>query len=447
MSEGPLLPLWGVIIGLALIIINAWFAAARKSISESNKTKLRELAEDGNSKAKAVLPVLDNSPVSKLSTRVLNVIIYMIYCLSCMFFLAMPLYRKLFYTWGLGHLTAAAVIAFIVVFFVSLIFLMALGEMLPRRIAMQHAEGVLMTTAGSIKALNVLLRPVTVCIAGLAILFLKLFRQRADLNDNEYSEEDIVDMLEAGQESGELKEEGKKMITGVFAFDDILAYEIMTPRTDVFAIDINDPPEEYIDELMSLKFSRIPVYEDDSDNILGILYIKDYLIQAREQGFDNVDIKSILRTPYFVPETKNIDSLFFELQRTKQQIAILIDEYGGFCGIVTMEDIIEEVMGDIDDEYDEEEQELTKIGENLYMVEGSTYLDDINEELGTNLESEDSETIGGFIIDMFGEIPDEDDLGKEMTWENIVFTIDSVKDRRIEKVIMKINEKEDKDKE
>ncbi len=445
MSEGPLLPLWGVIIGLALIIINAWFAAARKSISESNKTKLRELAEDGNSKAKAVLPVLDKSPESKLSTRVLNVIIYMIYCLVCMVFLAAPLYLKFEEMWESEVL--AAVIAFIIVFFIALIFLMALGEMLPRRIAMQHAEGVLMATAGSIKAVNVLLKPITACIAGLSILFLKLFKQRADLNDNEYSEEDIVDMLEAGQESGELKEEGKKMITGVFAFDDILAYEIMTPRTDVFAIDINDPHEEYIDELMELKFSRIPVYEDDSDNIIGILNIKDYLIQARQLGFDNVDIRSILRTPYFVPETKNIDSLFFELQKTKQQIAILIDEYGGFCGIVTMEDIIEEVMGEIDDEYDEEEQELTRLDDDLYMIEGSMYLDDINEELGTNLESEDSETIGGFIIDMFGEIPDEDDLGKELTWENLVFTIKSVKDRRIEKVIMKINEKEDKDKE
>ncbi len=443
MSEGPLLPLWGVIIGLALIIINAWFAAARKSISESNRTKLRELADDGSSRAKAALPVAENPPVFKLSLRVLNVIIYMLYCLVCMGMIGIPLYLKFVAMWE--SQTAAIIVAFLIVFIVSLILLMALGEMLPRRIAMQHAEGVLMTTSGTIKAINVFLKPVTACIAGLSIVFLKLFRQRADLNDNEYSEEDIVDMLEAGQESGELKEEGKKMITGVFAFDDILAYEIMTPRTDVFAIDINDPPEEYIDELMSLKYSRIPVYEDDSDNIIGILYIKDYLIQAREQGFDNVDIKSILRTPYFVPETKNIDSLFFELQKTKQQIAILIDEYGGFCGIVTMEDIIEEVMGDIDDEYDEEEQELTKIGENLYRIEGSMYLDDINEELGTGLESEDSETIGGFIIDMFGEIPDEDDLGKEMIWENLVFTIESVKDRRIEKVIMKINKKEDID--
>ncbi len=444
MSEDPMIPLWGVLIGLALIIINAWFSAARKSISESNKVKLRELAEDGNTRAKSALPIMENAPVFKLSLRVMNVLIYMLYCIVCMICLGMPLYEKLNMLWESD--TLSMIVAFIIVLFVSLIFLMALGEMLPRRIAMQHAEGVVMTTAGSVKVLNVLLKPITVCIAGIAILFLKIFRQRADLNDNEYSEEDIVEMLEAGQESGELKEEGKKMITGVFAFDDILAYEIMTPRTDVFAIDINDDPQEYIDELMSLKYSRIPVYEDDSDDIIGILNIKDYLIQAREQGFDNVDIRSILRNPYFVPETKNIDSLFFELQKTKQQIAILIDEYGGFCGIVTMEDIIEEVMGDIDDEYDEEEQELTKIGDNLYLIEGSMYLDDINEELGTNLESEDSETIGGLIIDMFGEIPDDDDLGKEIFLDNLVFTINSVKDRRIEKVTMKINQEEDKEK-
>ena len=444
MLEDPMIPLWGVLIGLALIIINAWFSAARKSISEANKVKLRELAEDGNSRAKAAIPVMENAPVSKLSLRVLNVLIYMLYCIVCMICLGVPLYRNLNLLWESE--TLSIIVAFIIVLFVSLIFLMALGEMLPRRITMQHAEGVVMTTAGSIKVLNVLLKPVTACIAGIAILFLKIFRQRADLNDNEYSEEDIVEMLEAGQESGELKEEGKKMITGVFAFDDILAYEIMTPRTDVFAIDINDDPQEYIDELMSLKYSRIPVYEEDSDNIIGILNIKDYLIQAREQGFDNVDIRSILRNPYFVPETKNIDSLFFELQKTKQQIAILIDEYGGFCGIVTMEDIIEEVMGDIDDEYDEEEQELTKIGDDLYLIEGSMYLDDINEELGTNLESEDSETIGGLIIDMFGEIPDDDDLGKEVFLDNLVFTINSVKDRRIEKVILKINQEEDKEK-
>ena len=245
-------------------------------------------------------------------------------------------------------------------------------------------------------------------------------------------------MLEAGRASGELKEEGKKMITSIFAFDDLLAYEIMTPRTNVFAIDINAPTEEYIDELMELRYSRIPVYEDDSDDIIGILYIKDYLIKAREEGFDNVDIRPILRKPYFVPETKNIDSLFMELQATKQHIAILIDEYGGFSGIVTMEDIIEEIMGDIDDEYDEGDPEIQKVSDDTYLVDGSMDIDDINEELDTKLESETSETIGGFIIDILGEIPDEDDIGKTVEFENYRFTIDSVNDRRIEQITMQI---------
>lgn len=303
---------------------------------------------------------------------------------------------------------------------------------------MIHADGMALAVVKPILIISKVLKPFLWLISTSVTLVLKLCRQKTDVVDSEYSEEDVVSMLEAGRASGELKEEGKKMITSIFAFDDLLAYEIMTPRTNVFAIDINAPTEEYIDELMELRYSRIPVYEDDSDDIIGILYIKDYLIKAREEGFDNVDIRPILRKPYFVPETKNIDSLFMELQATKQHIAILIDEYGGFSGIVTMEDIIEEIMGDIDDEYDEGDPEIQKVSDDTYLVDGSMDIDDINEELDTKLESETSETIGGFIIDILGEIPDEDDIGKTVEFENYRFTIDSVNDRRIEQITMQI---------
>jgi putative hemolysin len=241
-------------------------------------------------------------------------------------------------------------------------------------------------------------------------------------------------MLEVGRESGVLKEEGTKMITSIFAFDDKLAYEIMTPRTDVFLIDLEDEPEEYLDELMKLRHSRIPVCKGESDNIVGILNIKDFLIKARDTKLEDVDIESILRKPYFVPDTKNIDSLFFELQKSKQQIAILIDEYGGFSGIVTMEDIIEQVMGDIDDEYDEEVEIIDKIDDNTFLVDGDVDLDDLNEELGISLNSDNSETIGGFIIDILGEIPDESDVGKIVEFENYRFKIMSINERRIERV-------------
>ena len=248
-------------------------------------------------------------------------------------------------------------------------------------------------------------------------------------------EEEVMSILEAGQESGVLKEEGKKMINSIFALDDKLAYEIMTPRTDVFVIDIEDPPEEYVDDLMKLRYSRIPVCQGETDNIIGILNIKDYLIQAWEKGFEAVDIASILRTPYFVPETKNIDALLFELQKMKQQIAILIDEYGGFSGIVTMEDIMEEIFGNIfDDEYDEEEEIIDKVDDHIYLVDGDVSLEDLDEELGIDLTSETSETIGGFLIDMLGEIPDANDVGRIITFENYQFKIMAIQDRRIERV-------------
>lgn len=248
-------------------------------------------------------------------------------------------------------------------------------------------------------------------------------------------EEEVMSILEEGQGNGEIREEGKKMINAIFAFDDKLAHEIMTPRTDVFMIDIQDPIDEFIEDLMRLQYSRIPVCDGDSDNIIGILHVKDYMIKAYQDGFENVDIRSILRKAYFVPETKKIDTLFFELQKTKQHIAILIDEYGGFAGIVTMEDIIEEVMGDIDDEYDEEETEIVKVDENTYIIDGNTDLDDINDELGLELVSENSETLGGFIIELLGDLPDEEEKeDKVIEYENLVFKIESVKDRRIEKV-------------
>ena len=317
---------------------------------------------------------------------------------------------------------------------VYMVVLLSIGQFFPRKLGLQHDEKIADATETLLNTVATVVSPVTFLLMLAANILLKLFRQQTQVVDGSFSEEEVMSMLEVGQESGVLKEEGRKMINSIFAFDDKLAYECMTPRTDVFMIDIDDPIEEYLDDLMALRYSRIPVYRDDSDNIIGILNVKDYFRQAREDSFETVEIEPILRKAYFVPETKNIDSLFFELQKLKQQIAILIDEYGGFSGIVTMEDIIEQVMGDIDDEYDEEEEIIDKVDENIYLVDGDVNLDDLNEEQGVNLESETSETIGGFIIDMLGEIPDESDVGRIVTYKNYELKIMAVQDRRIERV-------------
>ncbi len=247
-------------------------------------------------------------------------------------------------------------------------------------------------------------------------------------------QEEVTSMLDKVEETGEINKEGRKMIDSIFEFDDLLAYEIMTPRTDVFTIDVNDDREEYFDELLEMKHSRIPVYDDDPDNIIGILHIKDYLRKASIDGFENANIRELLRPAYFVPETKNVDALFIELQRLRHHMAILIDEYGGFSGIVSIEDIIEQIFGDIDDEFDEEDRVIKKVSDSEYIVDGNVYLDDLEEETGILLESETSETIGGYIIDLLGEIPKENTKYKPIEIDRYRFTILEIRDRRIEKI-------------
>ncbi len=319
--------------------------------------------------------------------------------------------------------------------------LIVLGQFVPYKIGIQHDDAIAEKTEKFISFISKILSPVTAVFIAISNFFLKILRQKTDVDEEVFTEEDVMAMLEAGKASGVFNEEGTRMISSIFAFDDKLAYEIMTPRTDVFMIDLEDPPEVYMKDLMKLRYSRVPVCKGDTDNIIGILHIKDYLIKIRESKNDNPDIEQILRKAYFVPDTKKIDALFFDMQSSKQQIAVLIDEYGGFSGIVTMEDIIEQVMGDIDDEYDEEEEIIDKIDDNTYLVDGDVDLDDLNDELGTDFQSESSETIGGFLIDLLGEIPEEGDVGKEIEYENYRFKIMAVNERRIERVKMYIFDK------
>ena len=405
-----------IIFMILAMFINGIIVLVNTAMNSVNRSKIRQMADDAHDGARRLSSLLSAPIEYRFTNRLLS---YVFIVIGLYFAFALP-----------QHPILSAVI------YVAVI--IAFSEYFTRKLAQQHSEGIALAFAGMEKALVLLLKPFVMVLTLAANLLLKIFRQETKVEYSGYSEERVMSMLESGQQSGAIKEEGKKMINSIFQFDDELAYEIMTPRTDVFLIDINDPPEEYLDELMELRYSRIPVCEDDTDNIIGILHIKDYLIKARNEGFDKVDIRFILRKPYFVPETKNIDSLFFELQIEKQHIAVLIDEYGGFSGIVTMEDLVEEIVGDIEDEYDEEGHIIEKIDDSNYLVDGNAYLSDLSEETLINLESENSETIGGFIIDILGEIPEEGDENREVTFENYIFTILSVKERRIAKVKIEI---------
>lgn len=432
MSSDPSTPVMAqIVLLICLILINAFFAVAKHSINYVNKNKIKLLAQEENKKAIILSDLLEN-PSNYLST--IQIVITLAgFLASSSAAIGLSYKFSLFlakldipYSHHIAVFIITVILAYVVLVF---------GELYPKKIALQHAESIALIVAKPTKLFVSLTKPLVWFLYFSVNVVLTITKQKINVKDEKFSEDQVMSMLEVGQETGVLKAEGKKMINSIFAFDDKLAYEVMTPRTDVFYIDINDPIEEYIDELMELRYSRIPVYEDDNDNIIGILHIKDFLIKARLDGFDNVDIRSILRKPYFVPETKNIDSLFFDLQSSKQHIAILIDEYGGFSGIATMEDIIEQVMGNIDDEYDEEELSIEKIDDNTFIVDGFINLKDLDEELNLNLKSENSETLGGLIIDILGEIPNEDEPEERVIeYENCVFKIESVKERRIEKV-------------
>ncbi len=423
-----------------LILLNAYFASAEMAIVSVNKNKVKILAQEGDKKARLIMSFLEQ-PNRFLST--IQVAITLAgFLASASAATGMSDDVAVFLSnLKVPYPTQAAVVLVTVVLSY---FTLVLGELYPKRMALQHSLKIARFTVGSVIFISRIAAPFVWLLSASVTLLLKLTKQRTTNEQDGFSEDEVMSMVEVGQETGFLKEDGAKMINSIFAFDDKLAYEVMTPRTDVFTIDIDDPQEEYINELMELRYSRIPVYEDDSDNIIGILNIKDYLIAAWSKGFENVNIRDILRKPYFIPESKNIDDLFRDLQNSKQHIAILIDEYGGFSGIVTMEDLVEEIMGDIDDEFDEEEEELTKLDENIYLLDGLISLYDLNEDLDLNLESENSETLGGFLLEKLGEIP-EGDLTEYpvIQVDNLTFKIEEVTDRRIEKVKLTITPDED----
>lgn len=436
MASGPdpSMPLAAqIIVLIILILISAFFSAAETSIIFVNKNKIKQLCVDGNHKAKVLYCLLEEPSRFLTAAEVFGTFSLLITGTLGGLGLSKTVEVQ-FIALGLSTIQAhylAIIGSVILLAILNLIF----GVLYPKRIAMQHLEGMALSLAKAASFITIAVSPIIYFLSKIVNLALIITRQKTLLDDEEFSEDEVMSMLEMGQETGVLKEKGKKMINSIFAFDDKLAYEVMTPRTDVFSIDINSSVEEYIDDLMEMRYSRIPVCDDDRDNIIGIVHIKDFLIKARENGFEKVNLRSILRKPYFVPETKNIDALFFDLQTAKQHIAILIDEYGGFSGIVTMEDIIEEVMGDIDDEYDEEELPIEKVDDNTFIVDGLISLDDLDEKLNLNLQSENSETLGGLIIDILGEIPDEDEPEERIIeYDNCIFKIESVKERRIEKV-------------
>lgn len=431
METDPILQILFIVV---LTAINAFFSAAEMAIVSVNKNKIKMLAEDGNKKAK-VLEKLLTEPTKFLSTIQVGITFAGFLSSAAAATGIATQFSVVLQGWNIPYAQNIALIVItLVLSYITLVF----GELFPKRVALRNAEKMALASVGTVMFVSKITSPFVKILSMSTNLLIRIVGMDSSDLEEQVSKEEIKSLVEAGQIHGVFNETEKLMINSIFSFDDKLAKEVMTPRIEVFTINADQNVLEYLDEMLEVMYSRIPVYEGDIDNIIGILYMKDFISEAYKVGFENVDVRKIMQQPYFVPERQNIDVLFKELQDAKKHIAILVDEYGGFSGIVTIEDLIEEVMGEIEDEFDNDEPDILKVEDNVYIIKGILHISDLNEELHLNFdeESEEYDTIGGFLINLIKHIPDENEA--DIEFENYIFHIEEVKEKRIEKVRMTI---------
>ena len=417
-----------------LTLVNAFFSCTEMAVVSVNKNRMGMLAEKGNKKAKLILKLLEE-PTNFLST------IQVAITLSGFFASASAATNFSFVVenWlNPFNIPYTKEISLVLVTVVLSFFTLVFGELVPKRVALQRAESIALFSVKIVYLISKIVLPFIKLLSFSTNLVLKILGVNLENIEEKVSEEEIKSLIEVGQRHGVFNETEKEMITSVLSFDNKIAREIMIPRKNVYSINIDTPLTNYLDEILEEKHSRIPVYQGDKDNIVGILYLKDFIVEARKNGFENVNISSIMKKPYFVLENKNIDVLFKEFQKRKIFMAILVDEYGSFVGIVTMEDIIEEVMGNIQDVYDEEDPLLEKLSEYTYLVDGFYSLNDLNSKLGLKIDNDEFDTVSGFVIDLIGRIPEENEK-LQVNYKNLSFQILSVKEKCIDKIKMTIS--------
>lgn len=430
MDSGPEV-YFQIIILILLTLVNAFFAASEMAIVSMDKKKLLTLSEQGDKRAIKVEKLL-KEPSKFLSTIQVGITF-------AGFFTSASAAVGLSHKFGnfLENLSVpfAYRVSFVLITVILAFFSLVFGELVPKRIALQNAEKFALFSVGTINFVYKIMSPFVYLLSLSTNVILKIFSIPTSGVEAKVTLEEIKSIVEVGQEQGIINPTEREMIDGVISFDDVLAEEVMTARTEVFMIDIDEPDKDF-ETLMQMRYSRVPVYEDDIDNIIGILYIKDFFLEAYKVGFKNVNIRSILRPAYFIPERKNINDLFLELKNSRNQMAVLIDEYGGFTGIVTMEDLIEEVMGEIDDEYDKKTNPaIKKIDDRHFIATGACEIEDVNNACNLKLDenSEDYDTLGGMLMYLLGYIPND---GEKLTIEDngVVYNILSIYEHRVKKV-------------
>lgn len=419
-----------IIILIILILINAFFAAAEIAFISLNDARIEMQIKEGNKKAKTIQTMLKN-PSKFLATIQIGVTLAGF--LSSAFAsdaFADKLAPALNTVIPSISITTWRSVSIIIITIILSYFTLIFGELVPKRIAMKYYEKISFASIGIIKGISLITAPFVKFLTFSTNMVSKLFGVTGEEEEN-VTEEEIRMMIDVGEEKGTIEEEEKEMINNVFELNDKVASEIMIPRNKIFALDINLSIAEVIEKLSEdTRYSRIPVFDKTIDNIAGIVYIKDILLSTKNK---NSKIKTLVKEAYYVSETKKVDELFQELRKNKRQIAIVLDEYGGTAGMVTMEDILEEIVGEIYDEYDKETDKFKKIDNNTFLFDASIALYDVEKILDVEIDEEDVDTLGGYLIKELDRIP-KDGEKPIIETEDVTYKIEKIFNRKIIKV-------------
>ena len=415
---------------IILLLLSSFFSSAETALTTVNKIRMRTLSESGNKKADRVLRVTGNS-AKMLSAILIGNNIVNLSASS----LATTLAVKIFGSVGAG--IATGILTFLILIF---------GEVSPKTLATIHADKISLKISGIIEFLMFIFTPLILVINTFSMGFLMLLGVNPNDKDKAITEEELRTIVDVSQETGVIEDEERTMIHKLFDFGDAEAKEVMIPRIDMIFVDVNSTYDEVIEIFKEYKYTRLPVFEESTDRIVGVLNIKDLLLlndnkDSEAEYRENFDIRNLMREAYFTFEHKNTADLFIEMRKSSLSLAIVLDEYGSTAGLITLEDLLEEIVGEIRDEYDSDEiDDITKISEREYLVLASANLEDVSRELELNLISEEYDTVGGYCLEQLDHLPEKNEV--IVTEDEVLIRIESVDNNRIEKVYIKLPTKQ-----
>ncbi len=425
-----------------ITLIDFFFNMSKEAIMTANISRIKQLAEDDNKKA-SILAELRSGQKPFLLTTLHTL------CTMCLFSLSLlsldviyPRVRRVFDLWDLFSGAFEKWIPLVCTAFIILSFDIIVGKIVARKIGIHRCETIAYSVAGFFRFMIRLFYPLSVLLLGLSNFIVKLFGVPAHADEKLATEDEILMMVDASGEKGVIEESEADMIANIFEFGDTTASEAMTHRTDVAALEYTSTVQQAVEFALEEGFSRIPVYKDDLDNIQGVLYVKDLLKFVGSSENCDTPIYKLMRSACYIPETKKLSELFGEMTETKVQMAVVVDEYGGTSGIITMEDLIESILGNIQDEFDNEDEEISQVNDNTFTIDGTTSIYEVSDLLDIELPEGDYDTLAGYIVSTLGRIPTENEH-PTVTFENAEFTVEQVCDRRITRVrVVKYSDEE-----